>query len=114
MSRTRTQTALTRLVKSVANVNGELEALERLLPQHQDQRHALMRRQATLERQRQALHATIRQFDPKLDPTSIGCLDDWTKAYGRRSSKAALGRYLVECARANSPKEEGRHEGGLP
>ncbi|MDB5823682.1 MAG: hypothetical protein JWR21_2386 [Herminiimonas sp.] len=94
MTRTRTQTALTKLAELVANLNGELEVVVRLTresPQHQD---ALNRRRLRLEGDRDALYLTLKQFDPELDPTAIGVSDLWFREYGRRGSKPAVLRYL--------------------
>jgi len=98
MTRARTQTALTKLAAMVANVHGELAFLQGLLARPgrlaERQREALHARRAALEGQRQALHLTLRQFDPSLDPDAIGTSDEWMKAHGR--GEAALRRYLAK------------------
>lgn len=94
MTRTRTQTALTRLVTLLANLNGEMEFVERLkreLPAYHD---ALEARQMKLTADRAAVCATIRQFDPELSVTEIGTLDQWKRLYSSRSHKAAVERYV--------------------
>lgn len=108
MTRTRTQTTLTKLAMLVANVHGELAFVERLLdearaaaavtenagdvvqmqnsrvtPQQKSRAMvravarerteemlvlALKRRHHALLRMRESLYATVRQFDPGLDP----------------------------------------------
>lgn len=93
-NRRRTQTALNKLAELVANINGELEAIGRLLPEHIRYGEVLDARRRALEADRDALYLTLKQFDAELDPTEIGTLDDWMRAYGRRGSKTALLRYL--------------------
>jgi hypothetical protein len=84
MTRTRTQTALTRLATMVANLHGELAFVEgRLLVAQGPVRLGLEARRAQLLVDRDALYATLRQFDAELDPTVIGTADGWLKPYGR-------------------------------
>lgn len=135
MTRTRTQTTLTKLASMVANVHGELAFVERLLEERRAastapvvgdsgpalmQKSRAMQRQMTsamakdaaranlaekqvqtLERRRQellairsSLYATVKQFDPGLDPADIGSDDAWLKQFGRGGGKTAVGRYL--------------------
>jgi len=78
-TRTRTQTALTRLATMVAEVHDELEFVEGLLAQveagkavfSEEQANALRTKKAALEEKRQALYLTLRQFDAELDPSQI-------------------------------------------
>jgi hypothetical protein len=94
MTRTRTQTALTRLAKLLANLNAELEFVERLkgeLPLFDD---ALEVRRAKLAEDRVAVCATIRQFDPELSLAEIGTSDRWKQEYRSRSPDATVQRYL--------------------
>lgn len=103
-SRTRTQSALTTLCKLVANVHGELSFIEWAL-QHRTRQVAVLhgRREALLQR-RSALYTTLRVFNPQLDPSSIGTLNDWLKPYGRKASPRAVGRYVRayrECSGSN-------------
>ena len=93
-NRRRTQTALNKLAELVANINGELDAIERLSAAHPQYRDALDARRRKLEADRDALYLTLKQFDPELDPTEIGTLDDWMQTYGRRGAKIAMLRYL--------------------
>lgn len=95
MTRTRTQTTLTRLAQLVANIHSELDTVERLTKEHPQHEDALAARKQQLESDRDALYRTLKQFDPALDATSIGTSDQWIKAYGRRGSKTALKRYLT-------------------
>lgn len=99
-TRTRTQTALNKLAELVANINGELEAIERLLPEHTRYREALDARRRALEADRDALYLTLKQFDAELDPTEIGALDDWMRAYGRRGAKLTMKRYVKSLAKS--------------
>lgn len=134
MTRTRTQTTLTKLAMLVANVHGELALVERLLDEarpsvaaaedagdvvqlqnnrvttQQKSREmvravarerteemlalALKRRHQALLQMRESLYATVRQFDPGLDPADIGSDDGWLKKFGRGGGKSAVGRYL--------------------
>lgn len=84
MTRTRTQTALTKLATLVANLHGELAfVVARLLVTKGPLQVGLEARRAQLLVDRDALYATLRQFDADLDPTAIGTADDWLKPYGR-------------------------------
>lgn len=134
MTRTRTQTTLTKLAMLVANVHGELALVERLLDEarasvaaaedagdvvqlqnnrvttQQKSREmvravarkrteemlvlALKRRHQALLQMRESLYATVRQFDPGLDPADIGSDDGWLKKFGRGGGKSAVRRYL--------------------
>jgi hypothetical protein len=108
MTRTRTQTTLTKLATMVANVHGELEFVEALLAQEEaeaataagrgksspEQVVALRRRKAALEEKRQALYLTLRQFDPDSDPRGIDSDPGWLKKFGRGGGKTAVCRYL--------------------
>jgi hypothetical protein len=99
LTRTRTQTTLTKLARMVANVHGELEFLEVLLAQgaspatgaaegteaFSGQDRLLARRQVLLSN-REALYATIKRFDPALEPAEIGCAQDWRLSYGRKGT----------------------------
>lgn len=99
MTRTRTQTALTKLVTMVANVHGELAFVEGVLLAEEtagrretlaeltdEQRKGLAARHSVLLGQGEALYATVRQFDSELNPEDIGVLDEWKKALGRACS----------------------------
>ena len=108
LTRTRTQTTLTKLALMVANVHGELEFLEGLLAQNsgpatgaaegfeafsgQDQ---LLARRQVLHSNRDALYATVKRFDPALEPAEIGCAQDWRLKYVRKgvSEKKLVTRY---------------------
>ena len=103
MTRTRTQTTLNRLAVMVANVHGELDFLEGLLagsePERElgrDVRAQLEFRLAKLLADRAALYATVRQFDPTIEPERIGCAAGWRKGIGskRLGTKVFVARYL--------------------
>lgn len=55
----------------------------------------LARRHAKLVAARDALYATVRQFDPELKPEDIGVMGDWLNPYGRKLTRATVGRYLA-------------------
>jgi hypothetical protein len=95
MRRTRTQTALTKLAELVACIHGELAFVELLLaaPSAADARPGLERRRDMLQASRDALYLTVMQFDPDIDPGSIGTSDAWLKPFGR--GVAARKRYQV-------------------
>lgn len=86
MTRTRTQTALTKMVELLANVNGELEFLDRLMAQEHlpEIRRKLEARKEKLSADKEALFAAIRQFDPGLEPATVGARYEWQKKYGPR------------------------------
>lgn len=98
MTRTRTQTALTKLATHVARVHGELAYLQGLLDGElgEQLRERLARRREELVVMRGALYVTLRQFDPALDPTAIGAVDDWLKPHGR--GQAGKKRYVAAMA----------------
>lgn len=110
MTRTRTQTALTKLVTLTANSHGELafveEQLQALLgagmtapelPRSAADRErlesGLQRRRQELLAARDALYVTLRQIDPALEPAVIGETQDWLRPFGR--GLAARKRYLA-------------------
>lgn len=97
-TRTRTQTALTKLAQLVAEAHHELALLEKLLAEHPKHYEYLEARYAEVQENRDALYATLRQFDADIDPTSIGESNAWLKQYGLRGSKAAVTRYLGSLA----------------
>lgn len=97
-TRTRTQTALTRLALLIANVHGELALVERFLASPAElpdaQLQGLVAKRAELLELRTALYASLHQFDPGLDPADIGSDDGWLKKFGRGGGKTAVRRYL--------------------
>lgn len=95
MTRTRTQTALTKLVQLVAEVHGEVATIEGLLSAHPEHRPVLEARAAALRTSRDALYKTLSQFDPALDPATIGETPEWLAPYGRRGAGVSIVRYLA-------------------
>lgn len=77
MSRTRTQTALTKMATLLANLNGELEFVRALRAAEPAHRAALAARESTLQQKREAVMAAIRQFDPEIDPEEVGAAEGW-------------------------------------
>ncbi len=94
MTRTRMQTALTKLAQRIAEVHHELGLLDALEREHPVHAHSIDARRATRKADLEALYATIRQFDRDLDPTCIGESDLWLKAHGRRGARTSILRYL--------------------
>lgn len=94
MTRTRTQTALTRLVETLANLKGELAFVEEWLAEPGAPAELVARRDALVQ-QLAALETTLRMFDPGLDVGAVATADDWRKAYRVRSVKGLRARYLV-------------------
>ena len=95
MTRTRTQTALTKLALMVASVHGELAFLEGLIATHAGADAGVPEVQVRLETRkkelvfnRNALYATLRQFNPEITPENIGTSDEWVLRYGSRQLKA--------------------------
>lgn len=72
MTRTRTQTTLTRLAELLANLNGELEFVHWLLEGFPDRREVLTLRRDSLVTNRDAVAVTLRQFDPALSLETVG------------------------------------------
>ncbi len=91
MTRTRTQTALTKLAERVAAVHGELEHLEEVLTKEMpaDKRALVEAKRAQLVSDRDALYLTIRQFDPGIDPQEI--CPKRSKMNNQASVSASLG-----------------------
>ena len=94
MTRTRTQTALTKLVEMVANIHGEMELVETLLAKGFERSEVLAGRLQQLKTSQDALYATLRQYDTDLDPASMGATEQWMRRYGRRGSASAIRHYL--------------------
>ena len=89
MTRTRTQTTLTRLAELLANLNGELEFVEWLLAEMLEHRELLTTRRAGLIANREAVAATLRQFDPALP------LDEVATARSKRTRRV-IQQYFAE------------------
>lgn len=97
MTRTRTQTALSKLVGLLARVNGELDFVRELLVVAPGHREELLEREAQLVSQQEALMLTIRQFDPELDPEDVGSADDWWPGRRPKTRAGMARRYLAGC-----------------
>lgn len=95
MTRTRTQTALTKLVEALAQANGELAFVRELLPEAPAHRLALQAREGQLVQQQAALCLTIRQFNPELDPEDVGTSDDWWPGRRPKTRAGMARRYLA-------------------
>ena len=95
MTRTRTHTALAKLVEVLARVNGELAFVRELMAEAPAHRLALQAREAQLEKERQALCTTIRQFNPELDPDEVGSSDDWWPGRRPKTRAGMVRRYLA-------------------
>lgn len=94
MTRTRTQTALTKMAMLLANLNGELEFVRALLAAEPAHREALAARETTLQQKREAVMAAIRQFDPHIDPEDVGTAEGWWSGRRPRNPRVRLMRYL--------------------
>ncbi len=99
MTRTRTQTALTKLVELLSNVKGELEYVEVLVVAEPQAAGALLARQKMLQGQHAALCATLKQFDESLDPEQVVAGAGWQKAYRVRTPQGLIRKYLLDASR---------------
>lgn len=88
MTRTRTQTALTKMATLLANLNGELEFVRALLEAEPGHRDALTARETILQQKREAVMAAIRQFDPNIDPGAVGTAEGWRARTVQKREKA--------------------------
>ena len=84
MTRTRTQTALTKLAQLLAAVNGELSFIAEIVEHPLVKLGAvdldgLHRQREQLQKCRAALCITLRQFNPSIDPEDIGSTTDWLR-----------------------------------
>ena len=96
MTRTRTQTTLTKLARLTAETNGELAFVERLLAEMPEHNEVLEARRLVLLSARDALYATIRQFDATIDPETIGSSEVWRKkVLPRVQDRRMAERYLT-------------------
>lgn len=95
MTRTRTQTALSKLVEVLARVNGELAFVHELMAEAPEHRDALQTRETQLLQQRGAVCLTIRQFNPELDPEEVDSSDDWWPGRRPKTRSGMMRLYLT-------------------
>jgi hypothetical protein len=98
-TRTRTQTTLTRLAQRLAETNDEMALCQNILAScdltpwiHE----AVSARLDALDQDRHALCETIRQFDPELDPETVGRSLNWFRTRCRKPEslrRAYLARF---------------------
>lgn len=93
MTRTRTQTALTQLVETLANLKGELAFVEAWMAEAGAPAELVARREE-LRAQMEALATTLQVFDPELDVGQVAPAEDWRKAYRARSAAGLRGQYF--------------------
>lgn len=102
MTRTRTQTTLTRLATVLANLNGELEFVTVLVTEMPAHQKVLAARRDVLLSDRDAVHATLRQFDPEVDWSSIGNASEWMRGIGARNTRTRAAKYLKRLLQPSS------------
>jgi len=93
MTRTRTQTTLTKLATMAANIKGELAFVEAWLAEPGAPAELVVRREALVQ-QLAALEMTLRLFDAGLDVSSVAPGEGRRKAYRVRLAKRLRPRYL--------------------
>lgn len=94
MTRTRTQTTLTKLVQKLADIKGELAFVEAWMAEAEAPAE-LARRRALLEEQVQALVATLLMFDPELDVGQVAASEGWRKGYRSKTESRLRARYTA-------------------
>ena len=97
MTRTRTQTALTQLVRKLADIKGELAFVEAWMAE-EGAPVELGRRRALLLEQAQALTTTLHLFDPELDVRLVASSEGWLKPYRARTPRLLRKTYLIPAA----------------
>lgn len=102
MTRTRTQTALTKLVERLSNVKGELEYVNGLVVARPELAAALLGRRRLLWSQHDALCTTLRQFDEGLDLEQVAVGVGWRKAFRVRTEGSLARRYLAAASASGS------------
>ncbi len=116
---TRTQSALTKIAELIAEAHGELRVLAELeeqvrreviggggvsrrrkgpMPAPESVLAGIAVRRAEVERTRDALYVTLRQFNQALDPQQVSESFGWLRMYGR--GRVAHTTYLLACGRA--------------
>lgn len=94
MTRTRTQTTLTKLAQKLGETKGELAFVEAWMAEAGAPAE-LARRRALLLEQSLALVTTLQLFDPELKVSHVAALDGWRKRYRARTEKALRTRYAA-------------------
>ena len=94
MTRTRTQTTLTKLAQKLGEVKGELAFIEAWMAET-GAPVELARRRALLMEQAQALVTTLQLFDPELVVGQVAASEGWRKGYRARSEKGLRNRYAA-------------------
>lgn len=92
MTRTRTQTALTKLVQKLADIKGELAFVDAWMTEAEAPTE-LARRRVLLEEQAQALTTTLHLFDPEIDASQVVAAERWRIKYKARSTFSVRKRY---------------------
>ena len=82
MTRTRTQTTLTKLAQKLGDVKGELAFVEEWMAEAGAPVELARRRELLLE-QAQALVMTLELFDPELAPSQVAAAEGWRRVYSR-------------------------------
>lgn len=95
MTRTSTQTTLTQLVETLANLKGELAFVEAWMAEAGAPVELVGRREVLLE-QHKALATTLQVFDPALAVESVAPSEGWARSLGqmRLSVKVMRARYF--------------------
>lgn len=97
MTRTRTQTALTQLVETLANLKGELAFVEAWLAEPGAPAELVARRQSLVE-QLAAFETTLRLFDPGLDIGGVASAEGWCKAFRSKTPARLRSKYAAGLA----------------
>ncbi len=97
MTRTRTQTTLTKLAQKLGDVKGELAFVDEWMTDA-GAPVELARRRAQLLKQAQALVTTLELFDPGLDVSQVAASEGWRKLYRARTPRSLRKTYLIPAA----------------
>lgn len=97
MTRTRTQTTLTKLAQKLGEVKGELAFIEAWMADT-GAPVELARRRALLREQAQALVTTLQLFDPELVVGQVAASEGWRKRYRARTTRSLRRTYLNQVA----------------
>lgn len=93
MTRTRTQTTLTKLAQKLGEVKGELAFVDEWMAEA-GAPVELASRWALLLEQAQALVMPLQLFDPELEGSQVVASEAWKKVYRARSTEGLRARYL--------------------